>query len=173
MASGLQNPYQSGPHLLKLISEQKLEPKQLTTHQRRICVRFLLQQGSYTQFEIAQILHIPEVYVYRDKKKIQEQNQWMLDDLDERRIAVDIIQTAERSIARLSKASKQKEAWTVAREMVEVLQTLGYLKRAPIEFKGQVTLEEILKLAAGHKDDENGLLRGTGQRAPVLTNGSH
>lgn len=147
----------------------------INTHQRRMCVRFLLQQKKHTQVEIATILHVPEEYVSRDKKRIQEQNSWMLDELDERKIAIEIIHTAELASAMLFRNGKPKDAFDVESKMIDVLQTLGYLKRAAIEFKGEVTLQEIVKLAnSPDEEDETFLGERSGQgRKNFITNGAH
>lgn len=170
----LQKPSSSAPYLLKLISEQKLNPRALSTHQRRICVRFLLQSRNHTQLEIANILHVPESYVSRDKKKIQQQNEWMMDEVDERRMALEIMMAAHTASPRLFRKGKEKEAVEVLRIAVDTLQTLGYLKRAPIEFKGQLTLQEILKLANGpDPEDETLLSERTGRGGKeFIPNGS-
>ena len=145
--SDLQKPSSSAPYILRLLSEKKLDPEKINAHQRRICVRFLLQQKKHTQVEIATILHVHESDVSRDKRKIQNENAWMLDELDERKIAIEIIHTAELASAMLFRNGKPKDAFDVESRMIDVLQTLGYLKRAAIEFKGQIDLQEILKLA--------------------------
>lgn len=170
----IQKPSSSAPYILALLKDGKIEPKKINAHQRRVCVRFLLQKKKYTQVEIAEILHVPPVYVYRDKIKIQEQNSWMLDELDERKIAFDIIQTAEFASAALFRNGKPKEAFDVEAKAVDILQTLGYLKRTAIEFKGQIELQEILKLGnTPDTEDETLLSERAGQgRKNFITNGA-
>lgn len=172
--AALQKPLSSAVYFLKLIAEKKISPKVLTAHQRRICIRHLLLDGSYTQVEIASILEVHEASVSRDKRRIQEQNGWILDNLDDRRIAVDLITTAERAVARLTKAGRHKDAWTVAKELVEKLQSLGYVKQRPIQFQGKLTLEEMLRLASGGTEGEERVPgEPGGHSAELLTNGAH
>lgn len=137
--------------MLGQISRKLLDPKDLTAHQKRICTRFLLQDRKHTQHEIASILKVDDSWVSRAKIRIQNEGAWVLDFIDERRIATEIIQTADVATARLFRAGKDKEAWTVRKEAVEVLQTLGYVKKKPVEvdLKGLRTLQEILQLAHG------------------------
>ena len=170
--SDFPKPASSAPHLLNLISQKKLDPSQLTPHQRRICVRFLLQEGKHAQHEIAAILKVREQVISKDKKKIRAQNTWMLDEIDERKIAVGILRSAELFAARLSRGGKYRDAWAVQKECVEVLQNLGYLKRAPIELKGQVTLQEILKLAISGEDGAHPVAIAGNGSSGALTNGS-
>ena len=164
----------SAPFLLKLISEQKLFADKLTSHQRLVCARFLLTERKHTQNEIATILGVSYVMVHKYKKKIQQQNEWMIDEIDERRMALDILQSAETASARLFRKGKDKEAFEVQRMAIDTLQTLGYLKRAPVEFKGQITLQEILKLANGpDPEDETLLSERTGRGGKeFIPNGS-
>ena len=137
----------SAPFFLEKIAKKEIDPKSLTTHQRRVCVRFLLMEGKHAQYEIAAILKCDPAVITRDKRRIQHQNSWMLDELDERRIAVNLIQVAEIASARLFRQNKSHEAWKVQRELMESLQSLGYVKKKPVEFEGKVSLQEILKLA--------------------------
>lgn len=162
----------NAPYLLQRISNKQLDPKVLTPAQRRICVRFLLLEKKHAQHEIAAILMVREQVISKDKKKIQEQNKWVLDDLDEEKIATEIISTAEIASSRLFRQGKNKDAWNVQREAVDVLQTLGYLKRAPIEFKGQMSIQEILKLA-NEPEDESVLSERPGRGGKnLITNGT-
>ena len=163
--SDLQKPQNSAIHLLKLIQEQKLDPVLLTSHQRRICIRFLLQDKKYTPQEIADILKVHNTTVYRTKEKIQKQNMWMLEEIDERKFALDLIQTAISASSRLFRQNKNKDAWQVEKECVEMLQSLGFIKRKPIAFEGSITLTEMLKLANGAPEDEHHFLGSAGNGA--------
>jgi len=143
----LQKPLQSAVFLLKQLSEKTISPQQLSTHQRRICVRFMLQERKHSSHEMAAILQIHSVTVRRYTQQILEQNSWMLDDIDERKIAVDIIQSADVACARLFRKGREKDAFTIKKDAIELLQSLGYLKRKPIEVEANLTLLEIIKLA--------------------------
>lgn len=138
-----------------------------------MCIRFLLQEKKHTPYEIASILKTSDSTVYRTRDLIQKQNMWMLDEIDERKFALEIIQTAIAASARLFRQGKNREAWTVEKEAIDVLQSLGFLKKQPLEFKGSLTLQEILKLANADREDEPGVLREPGSRVEgFLKNGS-
>ena len=155
MSSDIQKPHSSAPFLLGLISKKQLDPTQLSKHQRRICVRFLIHEMKHTQLEIATIMKVTQPTISRDRQLIIKQNMWMLDDLDERKFVVELIQTAEVSSARLFRAGKNKEAFDVKVKLVEMLQSLGYITKKPVEvdFTGQITFQELLKRAAEIKPD--------------------
>lgn len=155
MPSDLQKPQNSAPFLLNLISKQQIDPKQLTTHQRRICVRYLLQDMKHTQTEIATIMKVDNGTVTRDKQKIMKQNSWYVDDIDERKWVIDLIQTAEVASARLFRNGKPKEAFDVKVKTIETLQSLGYITKKPLEvdLTAQMSFQELLKRAAEIKPD--------------------
>ncbi len=167
-------PQSSAIFFLKKISDKQLEPKQLTRHQRRLCVRYLLTERKHTQQEIASILGVVESVITNDKRKIMEQNVWMVDNIDERQVAVDLAITADVASARLFRKGKEKEAFDVMRQAVDVLQSLGYLKRTAIEIKGEVSIQEILKLAnSPDAEDETFLSKTTGRGGKdFITNGA-
>lgn len=166
-------PQKSAIFYLERISKKELDPKRLTKHQRRLCVRYLLVEQKHTQSEIASILQVVDSVITNDKRKIMEQNVWLVDNIDERQVAIDLVIAANTATARLFRKGKEKEALEVKVKAIDALQSLGYLKRAPIEFQGRLTMEEILKLANG-PEDENFLSEGTGRGSEkVITNGSH
>lgn len=98
----------------------------------------------------------------------------MVDEIDERQEVVRIMQTADLAVSTLFRAGHVRDAWTVRREAITVLQSLGYLKRTPIEFKGEVSVQEILKLAnSPDKEDETFLSERSGQgRKNFIANGT-
>lgn len=148
MASDLQKPQNSAPFLLNLISTKKIDAKELTPHQRRVCVRFLLQDMKHTQMEIAAIMKVSNAVVTRDKQLIIKQNAWYVDDINEKKWVIDLIQSAEVSSARLYRLGKNKEAFDVKVKCLEMLQSLGYITKKPLEFSGTMTFQELLKRAS-------------------------
>ena len=112
---------------------------------------------TYTQQEVGAIVGIHETTVHRMWKKIKDQNTYLLDEIDERSVATDLINIASVASAKLFRKGKEEKAWAVQRECVEALQALGFISKKPIEvkFQGEMTLAEILKIAAdpGHKDE--------------------
>ena len=164
-------PLQSATFLLKSISNKQLEPSQLTPHQRRLCVRYLLHDMKHTCVEISEILKVHPVTVRKDKQKILKQDTWVLDDLCEiKNVAASAVGVAERAITNLFKQNKNKDAWVVKRELIEMLQSLGYIERKPMELNANLTLLEMLKLAADPKDEK--LLGPAGRELAPNTNGS-
>ena len=160
--------------LLSRLAQKTINPKQLTSHQRKICIRWLLSDKKHTTVEIGAILGVTQGYVSQIKRQIMNQNAWMLDDLDERKWAIELVQSAMTASARLFRQGKNREAFQVEKEAIEVLQSLGFLKRKPIQIDANLTLQEILKLAVTDGKDEAGFLGSAGVGArEVLTNGSH
>ena len=140
--------------ILRQIAEKKIDATILTAHQRRICVRYMLHERKWTQAQIAEILMVHPFTIHRDKKEILEQNSWILDEIDTRAFALELIATAEAASAKLFSKGREKDAWTVQKECVEALQNLGYVKRAPVEFKGHLSLLEILNFGNGNGSKE-------------------
>ncbi len=146
--SWLQKPLQSGNYLLEQLNTGRLDAKQLTIHQRRICVAHLLYERTCTSYEIAKRLKIHPVTVRRYIQKIKKENLWMLDSVDARSMVLDLIQTAEVVQARLFNLERYKDAWNVLRELVEILLSLGYLKPKQSSVEENLTIQEMLKLVS-------------------------
>lgn len=151
----LQKPLQSGAYLLGMILEKKLWPEQLTTHQRRVCVRQMLHERKWTVTEIADILGVHRVTVSRDKNLIMTQDAWILDEIDTRKVAVRAIQDAEWVSAHLFREGRLKDGWAVRKELIEILQGLGYVQQKPKEIRGQISLLDILNSESEAKEKQD------------------
>lgn len=147
--------------MLQEIQAQRLDPKSLSDDKRRLCVRALLHQQSYTVYEIAELMGVHRMTITRDKKKIRDEDALGQLVIDESVIAQDMLDAAELHAARLTKAGKHKDAWTVRKECVELLQSLGYVKKVAqgISLKGTVSLLEVLEVdrLTSESDESNGI----------------
>lgn len=156
---------------LRQIKEKRLNPKNLTTHQRRLCVRhFMDSNPELSQRQMAEILGTTHPSVARYINDIIKQDVRIV-QFDPYEHAVDL---KKRTAARINKVHMlahklETQAipdhfhagvlWQKAHEMemdyIEKLQDLGVLPKiaTPIEIKGSVeatlTLQEIVKLAVG------------------------
>ena len=72
----------------------------------------------------------------------------LLNDLDERSMAIKLIYSAETASSRLFRKGKEWQAFNVITNLVKSLQELGYLHRAPIEIEGRMTIQDFLRRAA-------------------------
>lgn len=117
---------------------------------------------------------VAESQITCDKRRIMEQNLWMVDEINEQQVAVNIALAADTACARLFRKGKEKEAFEVRVKAIDVLQSLGYLKRTPIEFTGQIGLQEIIKLAnSPDTENETFLSERTGRgRKNFIENGA-
>ena len=162
--SGPQKTSQSAIFLLKQLHAQAIDPKKLTRRQRELCVRHLIMEYRYSQQQIGDIVGCTRESVSRIKSRLLEQDSWMLTSLDERKIAVDLMQKAEMCFTRLVKQEKYREAWVVTKEKIEALQSLGYIYKKPLELEGQITLLDILKNANSPRSGTGAKTEPTGLR---------
>ncbi len=161
---------------IQAIKDGRLNPKSLSDIERQECVEFLSSEG-YTQQQIGEILAISDRTVRRDLNAIEESNALSPDINLARRIIGNMFQKAmvhHRYLVRLARTSgasvsekSQSEflAWRVLKEMVEKMQSLGYLPMRPQETEGEFfhhfndedseksfeevrkTLDEVVKIA--------------------------
>ena len=167
----VKKPLQYATYLIRQISEQKLSPLKLTRHQRAVCVRFMLIDQKWSHAEIGEILMCHRTTVTKIKRRISEQDSWMLDDVDERKIALKLLQIAEAAVTRLFKKGDERSAFEVYTKHIGVLQDLGYLSKEPVRSEGKFSFLEMLKIAATDKEppksgDENS---GNGQEEGTLS----
>lgn len=140
--------------LLEDIKRGVTLPETLSTEKKMLCVQFLIQQQEHTVVEMAHFMNVDRNTIYRYKKKLFEEDALFQLVLDESTIALEMIESANHSIAKLMKDRKYKDAWTVRRECIEMLQSLGYVKRVEqkLNIKGQINLLQILEVEKDLRD---------------------
>ena len=143
--------------ILRGIAERTVDPDKISVDDRRLCVQYMLHERKWTQMEISEILHVNPATITRDKQLLLSQNAWMLTEIDNRNFALELIHTAAIASASLFRKKHPYEAWKVEKELVESLQSLGYISKEPIKLEGQLSLLEVLKLSVrspeGSTDD--------------------
>ena len=134
--------------LLSRLRSGELTSQEIGAHERRVCVAYLRLEG-YTQEEIAQIFGVHRQTILRDERAIREQTGRLVDELDVRWIAGELIALAEHLKAKALKEKDYALAWKIQRELVSDLQSLGYLPKAVEQHQVQIgTFVELAKLAA-------------------------
>ncbi len=130
--------------LIQQIKDGTLNPKTLPREKRQWCVEFLSSEG-YTEAQIAQVIMRAEKTVYRDLIEIQDRNAMTPDINSAKRIVGNMFQKAmthHKYLMRLArnpdasngeKTQSEFLAWRVLKEVVEKMQTLGYLPLKPQE----------------------------------------
>ena len=131
----------SGLALLKRISPRKtkdgliidpeLDPKTLNSIQRRSIVFFMLKSGRYHQHEIADLLGYSATRICQLNKELKESYIDFIDGMEIKKEAGLHIQRATIAYIELNKQGKWKEAWEVSRELMQDLQSLGYIHKEP------------------------------------------
>lgn len=167
----MQGQAKSAIFLLRSIQQKTLDPKTLTPHQKRVCIRYFLEeQPGMTQEQMGEVLATPQSWVSRFMSQIKRQDGWIVDRLDPRSEGADYIRATRARIKKLEQKEKWESAHRLHTEMLETLMEMGLLHRAPVEVKGEVSFKEIVKLAAGHRDEIADILRGDGRGLGCLNN---
>ena len=130
--------------LIQQIKDGTLNPRTLTKELRQRCIELLTSEG-YTEAQIAQILMRSEKTISRDLVDIRAQNAITPDINLAKQIVGDMFKKAmvhHKHLMRLARSpdstngeKSQSEflAWRVLKEVVEKMQTLGYLPLKPQE----------------------------------------
>lgn len=157
--------------LLTDIQSGALDPNTLSTEKKTMCVQFMILQQSYTVQEMANLLQVSRVTIYNYKKNLYQENSLAQLVIDEATIALEMIETAQHAAAKLMSQKKYKDAWTVRRECLEMLQTLGYVKKVEqkLNVKGSIDLLHVLGIEA---DLRNGESPDNGEEENVHSNGN-
>ncbi len=136
-------------HNIQAIKDGRMNPKSLSELERQECVEFMSSEG-YTQPQIGEVLKISDRTVRRVLEAIEERNALAPDLNLAKRIIGNMFRKAinhHRYLVRLARTSgasvsekSQSEflAWRVLKEMVEKMQSLGYLPMRPQEIAGDL-----------------------------------
>lgn len=141
----------SAVQLLQEINAGLVDPKLLDPANRQRCVEVLVAEG-YTIPNIAQVLKRSEKTINRDLKEIQDRHALSPNVEFVKRFVGQVYQKAMNHhdyLVRLArsqgatvgeKAQAEYAAWRVLRELIERLQTLGYMPMKPKEITGDIYL---------------------------------
>lgn len=173
-----EEPVQAGSvlSLIRDLQSGRTSGANLSIEDRRRCVEHLSAEG-YSVPEIAEILRANERTVARDRKAIREANALKVEPGFIEQTVGHLVRQAEQSVARLRRMSRDKDsplssrveaeraAWDVGRELVQSLQSLGYLPTAARELKAD--LRHSVSVGAGEADDPD-VLKELGRLQAVI-----
>ena len=150
MGSGnIDNFERSALQLLQEINSGLLDPKLLDKSSRQRCVELLIAEG-YTYQHISQVLKVSEKTVSRDVKEIRARNALSPDIQFAKETIGDFFRKAlthhnylmrlarSKSATNSEKAQSEFLAWRVLRELIERMQSLGYLPSSPQQVVGDI-----------------------------------
>lgn len=135
--------------LIQQLKDESLDPSTLQKGLRQQCVEVLWAEG-YSESAMAQILKRSEKTIKRDLQEIREKNalspnlelarQTIGEMLSRARIHQGYLVRLARSKEGMVSEKAQSEylAWKVQKELVEKMQSLGYLPSRPQEITGDV-----------------------------------
>ena len=128
--------------LIRRLRDGTLTPGSLDSENRRRCVEHLTGEG-YSLTEIGEILSVSERTIARDRKAIRRANALTPDPQLADEMVGHLVREAEVSVSRIRRITREKSTpssaridgeracWTIAKDLVETLQRLGYLPTAP------------------------------------------
>lgn len=136
--------------LLRRIQSGDLDPRNIRQEERHICVELLTAEG-HSIHQIAMVLKASERTIARDRAEIRRSNAVVASPGLVAEMAGAIIQDAATGAARLTRMANdtsvsaairvraERGAWRTKREMVMLLQSLGYLPTAAQSIRAHVT----------------------------------
>src|SRR3990167_2811296 len=121
-------PLADAQFLLQSIRDGKFPKENLTNRQRYVCAMYLFAEEKYTHQEIATMLGVHRQTVHTYSQKMQRNAGLLVDAIDERTMAANLMNKVEVASARLFRKGKESEACDVQFKLVDKLQSLGFLK---------------------------------------------
>ena len=124
--------------IVRDIQSKKIAPENLSIEDRQGCVAYLIIEG-YSVVEIAEILKKDPRTIRRDKEHLRKANSLKYEPELAEQMLGQLVQTAEQCIYKLRKYSRDRDCsitdkiamelgvWKIFKELVEKLQSVGYL----------------------------------------------
>jgi predicted transcriptional regulator len=126
----LLGPERNAVALIRGIKEKAFSGKDLTVDERRLVVSTMRELGQ-TQDAIADLLKVSRRTIVSDYKVLRQEQALVIQRTETTDIAGEVYATAKVCIRRALQAGSFKTVSVIMRDMVEVLQSLGILYRAP------------------------------------------
>ncbi|MFA5062828.1 MAG: hypothetical protein WC578_01975 [Candidatus Omnitrophota bacterium] len=136
--------------LLQKIKSGEINPKTLSKEERQVCVSVLTLQEGFTIAQIAQLMCCCEKTIQRDLGEIRKKNSLSPSLESAREIIGELFIKAQVHASQLMRFARSSEgslgervqaefcAWRVRRELMEKLQTLGYLPLVAQRVEGEI-----------------------------------
>lgn len=141
--------------IIEAIQIKSLDPYSLKRNQRLQVVVFLRNEGK-TQFEIARFLGVCDKTIWLDCREIKRNAAQLVDEISLKQVAGDLIREAEVLVTKAKKKEDYKLAWQIKCELIDKLQSLGFIYKAPdkLEHEGK-SFRQII-VVGGKEEDELG-----------------
>ena len=123
-------PVRNAVELLQGVKAKEISGSDLTVDERRLVVRSMKELGQ-TQDAIAELLKVSRRTIVNDYRVLRHEQALAMQQTDTHEVAGEVYSVAKTCIRRALQAGSFRTVSVVMRDMVEVLQSLGVLYRAP------------------------------------------
>lgn len=139
--------------LLQRIRQGAINPCTISAKLRQTCVAYLRLEG-YTQVEIAEIFRVSRQTIIRDEKAIRKQYTSLVDELDVKSAAGELMATASQLAAKAIRKEDYALAWRIKCDLITKLQSLGYLPKVADKLNVSIaTFADLIRLAEDVDED--------------------
>jgi len=125
-----EGPDRNSLEIIKMIRDKETTGKDITTDERRMVVNHMRMSGQ-TQDSIAELLEVSRRTIVNDYKVLRQQAALEISTVETSEIAGEVYEVARTCIRRALAEGSFKTVSVVMRDMVEVLQSMGMVYRAP------------------------------------------
>lgn len=142
--------------LVASIQRGEIKGKTLTIEDRQACVAYLTGEG-YSAAEIARVLGVADRTIARDRRAVRRSNSVHRDPALVDEMVGRLLQEADTAVSRLrriardratapaTKVDAERTCWQVTRELVRLLQRLGYLPEATRTLRADVRHQHAIE----------------------------
>lgn len=135
-------PYANKPEIeiIKMIKDGKLNPKNLKFEERMAVVAVLRYSG-LKNFEIGEVLKCSSRTIDRYIHQIKERDTCLVRHVTVEKVAGNLIRLAEQLKAKAIKDGNTSLAWTIECQLIDKLQSLGFIYKKPEQSETKLTGE--------------------------------
>lgn len=152
-----QSKYRQMPelNLIKEIEEGRIKPRNLKFEERLAIVAVKRFEGE-TNYQIAKFLDCSSRTIDRYINKLKRRDTALVKNVTVERFAGNLIRIAEQLRQRALRNNNVETAWRIECELMDKLQSLGFIYKKPFEFEGKV--QEKVDVNVDDKREQESLI---------------
>lgn len=121
--------------LINLLQKQTLRPDQLSSHQRKVIVKYFMEeQSNFSNVEIGELVGVTNVHVSRLKRELLRNSLWEIEALDVEMLAVSLKKKKDELQRRAMQISPSPDlalVWKIENDFIEKMCEMGFIKLQP------------------------------------------
>lgn len=127
--------------IIKHLQEKRIQGSELGSRFRKmVVIWFMENQFEASTAQVAELIGTTTQHVATMKKTVVREAAWQIKDLNVTKLATKTVMFGTQVQKRMLRAGQLAEAWKVQMDMVKVLQSFGFITKAPERVEAKLAI---------------------------------